>query len=58
MSLGPIPRSKIREYASEKGLSRVMMDIFEIVIRRMDGVYREYISEGKGQPKKVEIKGR
>lgn len=41
-TVGPIPASKIRSYRGAKGFSPAMMDLFESVIRAMDGAYLEW----------------
>jgi hypothetical protein len=42
MTIGPIPRSAIRQYALDYELDSDMMAMFEAVIRAMDAAYIDW----------------
>lgn len=42
MAIGPIPVSKITEYAAKARLEFDTMDLFVAVLRAMDGAYLEW----------------
>ena len=44
-AMGPIPHSKILEYAYEAGLNSGILPLFEAVIRHMDSTYVEWSAD-------------
>lgn len=58
MSLGRIPRSKAEDYAGGKGLDSAMMDVFWVVIQRMDAEYLEWVQKEQDKKSKSSSKGK
>jgi hypothetical protein len=52
-AMGPIPHSKILEYAYEAGLESGTIALFEAVIRQMDSAYVEWSAEQQTRARKA-----
>lgn len=51
--MGPIPHSRITEYAQRMGLTDGVVQLFEAVIREMDSAYIEWSSQQQTKARKA-----
>lgn len=48
MGMGPIPYSAVSRYADAHGFDGDLLGTFIVIIRSMDGAYREAMQEASG----------